>query len=385
MKRIMVIGCGLIGPAVALDLVQSQEISEVAVGDIDDKKIEQLLKRVKSGKLTGQHVDISDQEATKRQIRDFDVVISALPYITNILASKAAAEAGVHLVDCTYANEQWGLDATAKKTGAMIIPDCGVAPGIANVLVGHAVGLMDEVDDVRIMVGGIPQKPMPPLGYKIVFSTEGVVDMCCGKAPIYRNGDVVEVDVLSGLELVDFPGVGKLEAFYTDGLSTLLRTMKGRIKNMSEKTARWPGHVEKIQAMKGVGYFDTDPIDVDGVKVIPRRMTIRLWDKYLRLGKDERDMTVLRIEVVGRKNGEKVEHTFLMVDHYDEDNELTSMARTTGYTAAIISRMVARGDIKGKGLTPIETAVEGKFDIFMSELSRKGIKIKEMKKCGHFS
>ncbi len=381
--RVLVLGCGRMGFAIALDMVQSDEVSKVVVGDFDEKKAEQLAAKLKSDKVSGQHVDVTNQKTTIKLMTNFDVAISAIPHGKNVLASMAAIEAGVHLVDLTFLEQQWELDTPAKEAGVTLIPDCGVAPGLANILASHGVSLLDEVDEIHIICGGIPQKPVPPLGYRIVFSTYGLVDMYCEKSRIVRNGKVVEVETLSGLEKIEFPGLGELEAFYTDGLSTLLRTMKGRVKNMDEKTARWPGHAEKIMAFRDTGFFDTQPVEVNGVKVVPRKVAVSILDKALRLG-EEKDVTVLRVDVTGKKNGNNVEHSFVTVDFFDEERGVTSMARTTGYTAAIVGRMVARGDIQKRGVVPPEVAVAGKFEGFVSELADRGIKIQEISRVKHF-
>ena len=375
--RVLVLGCGKMGSAIAMDMAQSDEVSKVVLGDFNEKKTEQLAARLESDKVSGQRVDVMDQQATKKLMKNVDIVVNALPYEISFLAGKTAVEAGVHLVDLSYEEQHWKLDTPAKEAGVTLVPDCGVAPGLANVLAGYGVSLMDEAEEIHILCGGIPQKPVPPLGYRIVFSTQGLVDMYCEKARIVMNGKIVEVDTLSGLEKVEFPGVGELEAFYTDGLSTLLRTMKGKVKNMDEKTARWPGHAEKIRAFRDTGFFSTEPIQVDDVKIIPRKVAVSILDKTIRLGGEE-DVTVLRVDVTGKKDGNKVEHSFVMVDFFDKQRRMTSMARTTGYTASIVGRMVARGDIKERGVVPPEIALVGKFKRFTSELADRGIRVQEI-------
>ena len=381
--KALVLGCGRMGSAIALDMVQSDEVSKVVVGDFEEKKPEQLAAKLKSDKVSARRVDVMDRQATTKLMKNFDVVISALPHGINVLASKAAVEARVHLVDLAYEEQQWELDTPAKKAGVTLIPGCGVAPGLTNILVGYGVSLMDEVNEIHIICGGIPQKPVPPLGYRIVFSTRGLVDMYCEKSRIVRNRRIVEVDTLSGLEKVEFPRLGELEAFYTDGLSTLLRTMKEKVKTMDEKTARWPGHAEKIRAFRNTGFFDAEPTEVEGVKITPRKVAVSILDKALRLG-GEKDVTVLRVDVAGKKDGNSVEYSFVMVDFFDEERGVTSMARTTGYTAAIVGRMVARGDIQERGVVPPEIAVAGKFKRLISELADRGIRIQEISRVKRF-
>ena len=381
--RVLVLGCGKMGSAIAMDMAQNDEVSKVIVGDFDEKKTEQLAVKLDSDKVLGQRVDVMDKQATVKLVKNFDVVMSALPYGLNVLASKAAVEGGVHLVNLTLEEQQWELDTPAKEAGVTLVPDCGVAPGLANILAGYGVSLMDEAEEIHIICGGIPHKPVPPLGYRIVFETQGLVDMYCEKSRIMRNGKIIQVDTLSGLEKVQFPGVGELEAFYTDGLSTLLRTMKGKVKNMDEKTARWPGHAEKIRALRNTGFFSAEPIDVDGTKIIPRKVAVSILDKVLALGKEE-DVTVLKVDVAGKKDGNSVEYSYFTVDFYDKQLEVTSMARTTGYTAAIVGRMVARGDIQDRGVVPPEIALAGKLKKFTAELAHKGIRIQEISKVKRF-
>jgi lysine 6-dehydrogenase len=381
--RVLVLGCGRMGSAIATDMAQSDEVSRVVLGDFDEKKTEQLATKLESDKVSGQRIDVMNQQTTKEMMKNFDIIMSALPYTVSVQASKVAVEAGVHLVDLSLEEQQWELDTPAKEAGVTLIPDCGVAPGLANILAGYGASLMDEAEDIHIVCGGIPQKPVLPLGYRIVWSTQDLVDMYCEKSRIVRNGKIVEVDTLSGLEKVEFPGVGELESFYTDGLSTLLRTMKGKVRNMDEKTARWPGHAEKIEAFRNTGFFNTEPIEVDGVKIVPRKVAVSILDKALRLDGEE-DVTVLRVDVTGKKDGNSVEYSFVMVDFFDKQRRVTSMERTTGYTAAIVGRMVARGDIQERGVVPPEIALAGKFERFTSELADRGIRIQEISRVKGF-
>lgn len=375
--KVLVLGSGMMGAAIALDMVESDEVSEIVVADYDDKKSKHVAAQLKSDKVSSHHINIRDIQATKKLMKGFDVAACALPEGLNVFASRATIGAGVHLVDLAYGAELAKLDEAAERAGITILVDCGVAPGITNILAAHGASLMDEVDDISIICGGLPQNPVPPLGYRIVWSTWGLVNMYCGKAKIVRDGKVVEVDAMSDLGTTHFPGIGMLETFITDGLSTLLVTMKGRVNNMVEKTARYPGHAEKIMAMRDAGFFSTEPVEVSGVKVVPKKVAVSVLDRALRVG-DETDVTVLRVEVVGKKEGKRAKRSFVMVDSYDEERGVTSMARTTGYTAAIVARMLARGDIKERGVVPPETAVVKHIKRFRSELEDRGITIREI-------
>ena len=374
--KVLVLGCGMMGAAIALDMVKSDEVSKVVVADHDSTKAKNVVAQLKSDKVSSRLTDVRDIQPTKKLMKGFDVAVCALPEGLNVFPSRAAIGAGVHLVDLAYGQELAKLDAAAKRAGVTILVDCGVAPGITNILAAYGASLMDEVDDIEIVCGGLPQKPVPPLRYRIVWSTWGLVNMYCGKARIVRDGKVVEVDAMSDLEIIRFPGFGKLEAFTTDGLSTLLVTMKGKVKNMVEKTARYPGHAEKILAMRDSGLFSTEPVEIGGMKVVPRKVAVAVLDKALRIG-DEKDVTVLRVDVVGKKDAKGVRRSFVMVDRFDEEQGVTSMARTTGYTAAIVARMVARGEIDERGVVPPETAVVKVFKRFRSELEDRGIVVKE--------
>jgi lysine 6-dehydrogenase len=374
--KVLVLGSGMMGTAIAQDMCDGDNVSEVVVADLDKKRTEGVVARLGSDKVSGRRLDVKDVQATKKLMKGFDVAVCALPEGLNTYASKAAIGAKVHLVDLAYGHRQLEFDGQARKAGIAIVPDCGVAPGLTNVLAAHGASLMDKVDDIRIVCGGLPQKPLPPLGYRITWSTWGLINMYCGKARLVRDGDIVEVDAMSDLERIEFPGLGELEAFTTDGLSTLLVTMKGKVRNMVEKTARYPGHAEKIMTMKSLGLFDTNPVDVSGVKVVPRNMAVSVLNKALRRG-DERDVTVLRVDVAGKKDGNDVERSFVMVDRFDEERGVTSMARTTGYTAAIVARMIARGEIGERGVVPPETAVGKVFKRFVSELEDREVRIQQ--------
>jgi len=374
--KVLILGSGMMGAAIAQDMADSDDVSEVVLADFDKKRADGVVTHLGSNKVSGKRLDVKDAQITKKLMKGFDVAVCALPEGLNTYASKAAIGAKVHVVDLAYGHRQLKFDGPAKKAGIVIVPDCGVAPGMTNILAAHGASLMDDVDDIRIVCGGLPQKPLPPLGYRITWSTWGLINMYCGKARIVRDGKIVEVDAMSDLERIEFPGIGELEAFTTDGLSTLLLTMKGKVRNMVEKTARYPGHAEKIMAMRDLGLFDTNPVDVGGVNVVPRNMAVSVLDKTLRRG-DERDVIVLRVDVAGKKDGKDVNRSFVMVDRFDEERGVTSMARTTGYTAAIVARMVARGEIREKGVVPPETAVVKVFERFVSELEDRGVRIQE--------
>lgn len=359
--KILVLGAGLIGGVVAEELAKSG--ADVLVGDRETKKIPGC-KYLK--------MDFADQSSLIRTMSGgYDVVASAVPGRFGFGVMEAAIKAGVDLVDVSFGEgSPLPLMERAKRAGIIIVPDCGVAPGLSNLLVGLGMAKVEEPIETHIKVGGLPQKPMPPLGYRIVFSAEAVVDEYTRKARIVKNGKVVEVEALSGLELFEFPGIGKLECFYTDGLRTLIDTLK--LKQMDEKTIRYPGHADKVKALVESGLFESDPV-VLGIK--PRDFMEAFLSSKLRLGKREKDLTILEVEV----KGESETIRFRMLDRFDEKNNITSMARTTGYPLAVVSMLVAGKKVEQKGVVPLEVLGTDKkiSKLILEELQERNISIEE--------
>jgi saccharopine dehydrogenase-like NADP-dependent oxidoreductase len=284
---------------------------------------------------------------------------------------EAAIRAGVDLVDVSFGEQNpLLLMEKARRKGIIIVPDCGVAPGLSNLLVGLGMTEVENPTEAHIRVGGLPQKPQPPLGYRIVFSAEAVVDEYTRKARIVRNGEVVEVEALSGLESFEFPGIGKLECFYTDGLRTLADTLK--LRNMDEKTIRYPRHAEKVKALVEAGLFGSEPI-VLGVR--PRDFMEVFLSQKLKMGKNEKDLTILEVMVKGENGGIR----YRMLDKFDDRNNITSMARTTGYPLAVVSMLVAEKKVERKGVVPLEVLGADKkaSGLVLEGLRKRGIRIEE--------
>jgi saccharopine dehydrogenase-like NADP-dependent oxidoreductase len=269
------------------------------------------------------------------------------------------------------------LNREAVRAKVTIIPDCGLAPGISNILVGNAVKKLETVQAVRIMVGGLPEKPVPPLGYIITWSPENLIDEYERKVKIVKNGKKVEVNALSELEEIEFPGLGRLEAFNTDGLRTLPDTIEN-VREMREKTLRYAGHAEKIRLLKALGFFEEKEVSIDGVSVSPRRLTVKLLGQKLRKP-EVKDVVALKVEVCGTKKGKKTCYVYHLLDYYDEKLGITAMARTTAYPASIIAQLVLKGTIKEKGVVPPEKIGmnSGLFRVFSEMLEKHGIKIRE--------
>ena len=375
--RIAVFGSGLMGSAIAQDLVGVEDVDEVTVCDIDRKRLNAVERRIRSSKLRTRFHDVRHQSDTVRLLKGVDIGIGALPHEYSEYAIKSTLHAGVNFVDLIFGwrFEQGRIHIAAKKRGITIIPACGLAPGLTNILAMAAAEQMDKVQEIHIKVGGIPEKPKPPLNYRIVFSFEAVLEEYLRQARIVKNGRIVDVPALTGLERVSFrQPIGDCECFYTDGLSTLVQTLKD-VKEMDEKTIRWPGHVAQIKTLIECGLLEKQPVVFNGKRVVPRQFVASILSDRISLGK-ERDLTLLRVDVAGRNKGNQVHHRYEMIDRYDAKQDLTSMARTTAFPCAIAAQLVGSGDVELKGLVPPELAFKGDLRRrFMRYLANRGMKI----------
>jgi saccharopine dehydrogenase-like NADP-dependent oxidoreductase len=379
--KVLVVGCGHIGSVAAEDIAKSMSSIEVVVADRDRARAEEVAEIIGESNVLWIQLDAAKHDELVNALKDFDLATGFLPGKLGYHLAKACIDVGKDLVDVSYmAENPLTLNDEAAKAGVTIIPDCGLAPGISNILVGHAVGKLDKVLALHIMVGGLPEKPVPPLGYVITWSLESLVDEYTRKARIVKDGEIVEVEALSGLEEVEFPNVGRLEGFYTDGLRTLPYTV-GNVNDMWEKTLRYPGHAEKIGLLKALGFFDEEQISVDGVSLSPRRVTVKLLERKLQRP-EVRDIVAMKIEVSGIKNDKHVRYVYHLLDRYDEKRRVTAMARTTAYPASIMAQLMLKKAVKEKGVVPPERlgVREEFFSAFLDELEKRGIKIVEEEK-----
>jgi saccharopine dehydrogenase-like NADP-dependent oxidoreductase len=381
--KVLIIGCGNIGSVSAQDLVKSVPSTEIVVADKNEKRAKDVAEKIEKDNVSWTGLDTSNHGELVNTLKGFDLAMGFLPGKLGYGLCKACIDAGKDLVDVSYmAENPMTLNASAAKAGVTIVPDCGLAPGISNVLVGHAVGKLDEVKAVHVMVGGLPEKPVPPLGYTITWSPESLIDEYTRKVVIVKKGRKVEIEALSGVEAITFPKVGELEAFYTDGLRTLLYTMEN-VEEMWEKTLRYLGHAEKIKAFQTLGFFDEKKIDVEGVNVSPRKLTVKLIGE--KLWKPEvKDIVVLKVEVVGVENGKKTSYSYHLLDNYDKKQGITAMARTTAYPASIVAQLMLKKAVKEKGVVPPEKIGMDKklFSQFSDGLKKRGIKVSETRVAG---
>jgi lysine 6-dehydrogenase len=378
--RMLVLGAGLQGSACTYDLLQNPDVSQVRLADVHLDHLPEFLKPYSGPRLIPTVLDVRDREALLAVMRESDAVMSAIPYYFNLALAECAVEAGVHFCDLGGNTEivfqQKELAPGAVERGITIVPDCGVAPGMVNILAEYGIRQLESVRAVRIYVGGLPQDPEPPLNYQVVYSLEGVLDYYTTLSWVLRDGRRTQVTALSEREPIEFPApVGTLEAFHTaGGLSTMAFRYEGKVPEMEYKTLRYPGHAEIVEAIRELGLLDLEPVEVKGVRVVPRDVFLTLAGP--RLTKPEgRDLLALRVIVEGTKDGRPAERRYDLVDRYDEVHGISAMMRTTGYSLSITGQMQARGEVGPPGVwTPDECMPA---EAYIAALRARGIDLRE--------
>ena len=376
--RILVLGAGLQGSACAYDLLQQSGVERVTLADLKPGHLPAFLKNKRDKRLVTARLDAKQSVRLRKLMRGHDAVLSALPYYFNYSVARNAIAAGLHCADLggntEIVQEQKTLGPAAQKRGVSVVPDCGLAPGMVNIIAAEGIRRIGEAESVKIFVGGLPQQPEPPLNYQIVYSLEGALDYYTTPSWILRGGRPERVDALSELETVAFPNpVGALEAFHTGGgISTMPWAYAGKVQTMEYKTLRYPGHMAVMRPVRELGLLSLDPVSVKGTKVVPRDAFIATVSP--RLSKpDGRDLVALRVEVRGR-NGRRV--AWQLLDYYDEKTGISAMMRTTGYSLAITGLMQVDGRIKATGVRTPDEAVP--FQPYVEELRRRGVDIREV-------
>jgi lysine 6-dehydrogenase len=378
----LVLGAGLQGSACAYDLLQNPEVKEVRLADLHITHLPEFLAPYSGKRLFPTPLDVRDRDAVLALMKESDAVMSAIPYYFNLDLAKLAVEAGTNFCDLGGNTEivfqQKLLNDKAAAKGKTIIPDCGLAPGMVNILAQHGISKLDSVKSVKIFVGGLPQHPEPPLNYQIVYSLEGVLDYYTTLSWVVRDGKRTQVKALSEREPVEFASpVGMLEAFHTaGGLSTMAWRYEGKIPTMEYKTLRYPGHAHIMEAIRELGLLDLTPVDVKGVKVIPRDVTVATMGP--RLTKPTgRDLVALRVVVDGMKGGKPKQVGWELIAFYDEARGISAMMQTTGYSLSITGQMQAKGQIKPAGVHTPDECIPA--DEYIAALDKRGVHIREMK------
>jgi len=379
--RMLVLGAGLQGSACAYDLLKNPAVTRVTLADLHPERMGPFLAAVKDPRLQTVQLDVGDGAAVRKLMADHDAAMSAIPYYFNGPLAAAAVESGCHFADLggntEIVFEQKKLHDAAVAKGVSVIPDCGLAPGMVNILAAEGIRRMDKADRVKIYVGGLPQHPEPPLNYQIVYSLEGALDYYTTPSWVLRGGKPVQVDALSEVEPVDFPPpVGRLEAFHTGGgISTLPFAYQGKIDVMEYKTLRYPGHVAIMRPIRELGLLDTMPVEVKGQRVAPRDLFIAAVSPRLHKPQGQ-DLVALQVRVTGRKDGAAKGVTFRLIDRYDCEHGISAMMRTTGYSLSITGQMQADGRVALKGVHTPDEAMP--FRPYVEELAKRGVRIEEL-------
>ncbi|HXI12193.1 MAG TPA: saccharopine dehydrogenase C-terminal domain-containing protein [Thermoanaerobaculia bacterium] len=376
--NILILGAGRMGFGASWDLIHNSPVDHVTVADVDPARLAELEAKVGSSKLTIQRADVEDRETTLALMKGHDAIISCVVYRHNVELARLAIAAGANFCDLGGNNDvvaaELALDSDAKRAGVNVIPDCGLAPGMVSILVMHALARLDSVEGVHIRVGGLPQKPRPPLDYQLVFSVEGLINEYIEPAQVIRDGRILTIPSMTEVESLSFPSFPTLEAFQTSGgTSTLPDTLLGRVRELDYKTIRYAGHCEKFKTMIDLGLCSSEGIQVHGADVTPRRLFGELLMKNLPA--DEPDFVLIRVEAVGIKGATRQRIRYDIVDRYDEKTGLSAMMRTTAFPASIVAQMMASGVTTAKGALPQERCIP--IQPFIDELARRDIRIVE--------
>jgi len=377
--RALVLGAGLQGSACAFDLLRNDAVERVIVADLNVDRLPPFLEKERgNARLELLRLDARDEDAVLAAMGRADACMNALPYYFNLQMATLAVRAGIHYADLGgntgIVFQQLELDGQARERGVSVIPDCGLAPGMVNILAAAGIAELDRTDTVKIRVGGLPQDPQPPLNYQIVYSLEGVLDYYTTASWVLRDGEPRQVEALTEIESVEFPApVGTLEAFHTaGGLSTLPWTYQGRVRSMEYKTLRYPGHAEIMRAIRDLGLLGTEPVEVKGQRVVPRELFIACVEPRLRRP-EGRDLVALRVEVEGEKEGRPRRIVYDLLDYYDEQAGISAMERTTGFSLAITGVMQMDGRIAKRGVFTPDQGVP--VEAYVAELDRRGVRI----------
>lgn len=369
------LGCGLVGSVIATDLAYDYDVTVV---DLNEKALEAIKAKVPSVRtVVGSCID---KDVLAPLLKDADIVTAGVPGRFGYKMMETVIGLGKNLSDISFMAEDFELlDAFARERGVSVVPDIGVAPGMSNYLMGRGCALLDEVEDAVIYVGGIPEKKVPPFNYQVTWSPADVIEEYTRPARFVEKCKPVTVEAMDRLTLREFPKVGELETFITDGLRSLITNLKA--KRMEERTLRWPGHVEQMRLLRSMGLFDETPRKLGGVEVVPRDVACDLlfpmWKMYPEKG--DRDLTIMQVEVHGFKGKDEITYTWDLWDRFDENSWTNSMGRCTGCTCAIFARAIQKGLIRQKGvLAPEKLAADDKlYEFVMKEQTARGLVYKE--------
>ena len=373
-----VIGAGLMGSAAAFDLAVNNPDDEILLADIDTQRATETALTI-GRNVRPQELDVNDHEALIKVLSGANAAISAVSFTVNYQISRAAIDAGVHMCDLGGNNDtvqkQLTLDSEAKKNGVTIVPNCGLAPGITSVLVMKGIKQFDEIDSIKIRVGGLPQQPRPPLNYQVLFGVEGLINEYIERVVVISDGKVASVEPLTDLEEIHFPEpFNTLEAFNTSGGTSILpQLLEGKVNNLDYKTIRYKGHCEKFRTLLELGFASSEPITVGSTVKTMREFFEALLRKKLDYG--GKDVVLARVTTTGLSKGLSKTLAYELVDYYDDATKMTAMMRTSAFPTSIIAQLLATGTVQMRGVLPPELCVPG--DIMITELKKRNVNIKQ--------
>ena len=367
MAKIIVLGAGLVGGVMAKDLATQHNVTAVDISQKDLDKLEGINTIC---------ADITETANLQNLINDFDLVVGAVPGFIGYKMMKDVIEAGKNIVDISfYPEDPFGLDELAKEKGVVAVMDCGVAPGMGNIIFGHHDKSM-KITDYECLVGGLPEKREWPYEYQAVFSPIDVIEEYIRPARYVQHSQLIIKKALSDTELIEFDEIGTLESWNSDGLRSLIKTM-AHVPNMIEKTLRYPGCVEYLKVLRASGFFSYDKIEINGSMIRPVDMTAKLLFPKWEMKEGDRDFTVMRIIINGLENNEKVRYQYNLLDRYKDG--INSMSRTTGFTCTAVANLVVNGEYNRVGISPPEY-LGGHFTFVKNYLEKRGVKYKVIKK-----
>ena len=349
MSKILVLGAGMVGSSIAIDLSANHEVT---LSDLNIDRLNYIGKKCPS--ITNLPLDVTNKQSLNAAFKDFEIVVSAVPGFLGFETLKQILEAGKNVVDISFFSENaLDLDKIAKSKGVTAIVDCGVAPGMDNIILGYYNEKL-KLTDFECLVGGLPKVKKWPFCYKAPFSPIDVIEEYTRPARYVENGNIIIREPLTDCEFVEFEKVGTLESFNSDGLRSILFTMP-HIKNMKEKTLRYPGHAEYVRVLKESGFFNKKKIMVNSTEVSPLDFTSKILFDEWKLGENEEEITIMRITLKGEnEKGEKEIVVYNLYDEYCHETKTSSMARTTGYTATAVVNIFLEGLFTDKGVFPPE-------------------------------
>ena len=377
--KFLILGSGLMGSALAFDLARSKGVAGITLADADLTVARTTAEKIGSPLIKPMALNVEYQDDVVAAMDSHDCAISAVSYRFNYALSLAALETGIHFCDLGGNDEvvqrQRSLDRRARERGITIIPNCGLAPGMANVLAARGAELFDSVDRIAVRVGGLPQTPKPPFNYQLVFSVEGLVNEYSGLATTIRDSRIAQLQTLTEIETIEFPQpFGRLEAFHTSGGASLLPEMfEGKVRHLDYKTIRYPGHCEKFKTLMDLGFASSEPIMAGSNVLTSREMFFELLKR--KLAGNGPDVVLVRVAVTGTRQAKKETLEFNLIDSFDKNDNITAMMRTTSYPTSVIAQMLTSGTIGTHGVNTPEQCVP--LQPFLSELRERSIAITE--------